>query len=133
MKKITLSSFMAIALVCSVSAQDHTLKEKLQDFFFFIPFGYDMEAIKLQLGQDPEFKFHQDPNRDSKKSIVSTFNKNKNMNPEASANRLIILVSHTGSKKKKNVSIKWSIDYKHNDLAIAILDFEKIKSDFKPY
>ena len=133
MKKIVLSTLTAFLLVCSASGQSQKAKEKLQDFFIVIPFGSDLEVIKLQLSEDPEFKLYEDHNRDSKKSIVGTFIKNKNLNPKASANRLVILMSPSGSKKKKNISIKWSIDYSHDDLAIAILDFEKVKSDFKPY
>jgi hypothetical protein len=133
MKKIILISLTAVALVCSASAQNQAIREKLQDFFFAIPFGSDTEVLKLQLSQDPEFKLYEDPNRDAKKTIVGTLTKDKNLNPVATGNQLIILYLPGGSKKKKNVSIKWSINYKLEDLPIALSDFEKIKSDFKPY
>lgn len=119
-------------MMCTAFAQHQALKEKLRDFFFAIPFGSDIEVIRLQLSKDPEFKLYEDPNRDEKKTIVGTLLRDKNLNPAATGNQLTILFL-SGSKRKKKVSIKWSINYKLEDLPVALADYEKMKSDFKPF
>jgi hypothetical protein len=131
MMKIISTGVVVMAFTTVLPAQRQLIKEKLQDFFFAIPFDSDIEVIKLQLSQDPDFKIYEDPNRDSKKTIVGTLLKDKSLNPVAFGNQLIILYLSNG-KRKKNISIKWSMNYKLEDLPSAVNDFEKINSEFKP-
>ncbi len=133
MKKISLTGFLFVALLLPVVAQTKPLKENLKNYFSFLPFYVDIETMKIQLGKNAEFKFHNDPNRDASKTIIGTLGKDKNLNPVAFTNQLIIKYSPSSNKKRKNVSVKWSINYKLEDLPSALFDFEKIKSNFKPY
>jgi len=132
MRKMMLLCLVMMILIQEVSAQHQPIKEKVQDFFFALSFDSDIEVIKLQLSQDPEFKLYEDPNRDSKKTITGTVLHDKNLNPVSFGNQLIILYLSKAGKKKKNISIKWSMDYRLEDLASALVDYEKIISEFKP-
>ena len=127
----TATIILLTALIPCVSAQQR-IKERLQDFFFAIPFDSDIKVVKMQLIQYPEFKLYEDRNRDPEKTVVGTLLRDKNLNPVAFSNQLIILYLSKAGKKKKNISIKWSMDYRLEDLAAALLDYEKIKSEFKP-
>ena len=132
MKKLILSSIVSVALLLPASGQDKVIKEKLQHFFFDLSFNVDLEVIRTELGSNPNFKFYNDPNRDAKKTILGTVAKAENLNPVAIGNLIIIQYSSSQAKKKKKVSLKHSINYKVEDLAIALLDFEKLKSEYKP-
>lgn len=132
MKKLILSSIVSVALLLSASAQDKVIKEKLQHFFFDLSFNVDLEVIRTELGSNPNFKFYHDSNRDAKKTILGTVTKAESLNPAAASNLIIVQYSSSQAKKKKKVSLKCSINYKVEDLAIALLDFEKLKSEFKP-
>lgn len=132
MKKLILSSIVSVALLLPASGQDKVIKEKLQHFFFDLSFNVDLEVIRTELGSNPNFKFYNDPNRDAKKTILGTVAKAENLNPVAIGNLIIIQYSSSQAKKKKKVSLKHSISYKVEDLAIALLDFEKLKSEYKP-
>ncbi len=132
MKKLILSSIVSVALLLPASGQDKVIKEKLQHFFFDLSFNVDLEVIRTELGSNPNFKFYNDPNRDAKKTILGTVAKAENLNPVAIGNLIIIQYSSSQAKKKKKVSLKYSINYKVEDLAIALLDFEKLKSEYKP-
>jgi hypothetical protein len=109
------------------------LQEKLQDFFFYLSFHSDIEVIRLELTYTPGFTEYKDPNRDSKKTITGTISKHKNLNPVSAGNRVVILFSTSDPKKKKKISFKWSVDYRLEDLARALVDFEKLKAEFKPF
>ncbi len=131
-KALPLMATILLIVWSPVSAQHQLIKNHVQDFFFDIPFDTDIEVIKLQLGQDPEFKLYEDPNRSSDKTIVGTVLKDKSLNPVAFGNQLIIVYLSKSKKKKKNISIKWSMDYKLEDLASAMVDYDKMISEFKP-
>ncbi|MEK6783386.1 MAG: hypothetical protein AABY93_16915 [Bacteroidota bacterium] len=109
------------------------IKEKLQDFFFGISLDSDIKSIKEQLNRNPEFTLHSDPNLDVNESITSSISTNKNLNPVSTRNQLVISFMPLRNRNKEAVTFLWIIDYKLEDLAIAIYDFEKFKSEFKPY
>jgi hypothetical protein len=132
MKNILLCILVYAGAILPVSAQEKKVVEKLRDFFFAIPFESDIQVIRLQLSQDPDFKLYEDPNRDAQKVITGTLIKDKNLNPVTLGNQLIIQYSTGERKKRKNISIKWSMDYKHEDLPSVLYDYEKLKGEFMP-
>ena len=119
-------------LFSSVSLQAQPVEKKLSDFFFDLYFGVDIDVLKKELEGKPDFKYYQDHNRDSRKTIVGTIKQDKNLNPVSSGNQIIVQYSSAEPKKVKKVSIKWSMNYKLEDLPSALVDFDKLKEEFKP-
>ena len=132
MKKFATILLVGIASVIPVFAQDQVVKEKLSNFFFDLPFNFDIEVLRSELQNNPNFKFYHDPNRDARKTIVGAMKSYANLNPLCLSNQIVIQYSSAATKKNKKVSLKWSMNYKLEDLPSAIVDFEKLKSEFKP-
>lgn len=114
------------------SSQSTELKEKLNSFFFDLPFHTDIDVMRVELNDNPNFKPYHDPNRDNKKTIIGTIKADSNLNPVCSGNQIIIQYSSAEPKKTKKVSLKWTMNYRLEDLPYALVDFEKLKADFKP-
>lgn len=123
---------LIFAVFSSMSLQAQSIEKKLSDFFFDLYFGVDIDVLKKELEEKPDFKHYQDPNRDSRKTIVGTIKQDKNLNPVCSGNQIIVQYSSAEPKKVKKVSIKWSMNYKLEDLPSALVDFDKLKEEFKP-
>lgn len=132
MKQLAILLFVVVTSVLPGVAQNQNVKEKLRNFFFGLPFNVDINVLRTELGSNSSFKFHQDPNRDEQKTIVGSIKESKNLNPLCVTNQVIIQYSSAEPKKNKNVSLKWSMNYKLEDLPSATVDFEKLKSEFKP-
>lgn len=113
--------------------EDSEIKKKLQDYFFELPLEASFDTVKEQLTNNPDFTLYSDPNRDAKNSIIGSISRNKHLNPNAIRNQIVIQFVPQSNKTKEKVSFKWSIDYKLEDLAVAIDDYERIRSDFKPF
>jgi hypothetical protein len=124
--------FLVSILIFSGHVQSQTVKEKLNDFFFDLTFHADINVIRLELKNDPDFKFYRDPNRDTTKTIIGKVKSNKNLNPICSDNQVIIQYSSGQPKKTKKISLKWSMNYRLEDLASARFDFDKLTAQFKP-
>jgi hypothetical protein len=131
MKKIIFAVVVLIALTGSTHAQ--TIHEKLSAFFFDITFGADISVLKIELRSDPSFKFYHDPNRDTTKTIVGTIKSNPNLNPVCFGNQVIIQYSSAEEKKVKKVFLKWTMNYRLEDLATARVDFEKLQNEYQPF
>ena len=130
--RVILAGLLFLIVIGKIKAQDQEVNKKLEDFFFGLSFNSGIEVIKQRLRGNPEFEFYEDPNQNPKNSVTGTFLKNKNLNPDAVRNQLVIVF--TGNKsRRKNVSLRWSIDYKSEDLPQALFDYGKIESEFKPY
>lgn len=133
MKRIiffALISFLFSTL--AVGQNVNEVRKKLSDFYFGLSMKSDINAIKKQLGNNPEFKIHSDPNLDPKVSISGSVSTDPNLNVMATRNQLII----AEEPYRDNVvmmSYHWFIDYKLEDLAVAQDDFRKYKDFFKPY
>src|SRR5687768_17065861 len=86
-----ISGVLLLVIFCCQTApvfpQSATLKSKLQEYFFDLPFGVDIDVIKTELANSPDFKLSYDPNRDARKTIVGTFKTDKNLNPAATYNQ----------------------------------------------
>lgn len=132
MKKLAMILLVGITSVLPLSAQGPTVKQKLSNFFFGLPFNFDIEVLRSELQNNPNFKFYHDPNRDARKTIVGAMKSNESLNPLCVSNQVIIQYSSADIKKTKKVSLKWSMIYKLEDLPSAMVDFEKLKSEFKP-
>lgn len=133
LKYLVVGGVVMAVFAMPMYAQHHDLKSKLQDFFFDVTLGADIEVIRTELESSPDFKPYHDPNRDTEKTIVGTIIKDENLNPVAQSNQIVVLYSTAEAKKQKKVSLKWSINYKVEDLPSALFDFEKFKSAFKPF
>lgn len=132
MKKVSLTWLLSVVLTSLTFAQEQTVVEKLQDFFFAFPINSNIEVLRSQLSELEGFRFYADPNRDATRTITGTFGKNKRLNPVANSNQLIIMF--WGTKPKwQNVSIRWAINYKLEDLAAGLYDYEKMIVEFQPY
>lgn len=123
---------VSAVLAFSGSLQSQSVKEKLNDFFFNLTFDADVNVIRLELKNDPNFKFYKDPNRDTTKTIIGKVKSNKNLNPVCFDNQVIIQYSSGQPKRIKKVSFKWSMSYRLEDLASARVDFDKLKTAFTP-
>jgi hypothetical protein len=132
MRKIILALIVSVATVLPALAQGQTIKEKLSKFFFDISFDVDINLLRIELENNPNFKFYNDPNRDARKTIIGTIKKDENLNTLCTDNQVIIQYSSAEVKKSKKVSVKWSMNYALGDLAGAMVDFERLKSEFKP-
>src|SRR5689334_19832681 len=122
MKKLVMILLVGIISVLPGFAQDHIVKEKLSDFFFGLSFNFDIDVVRSELQNNPNFKFYHDPNRDARKTIVGTMKSDKNLNPLCLSNQVIIQYSSAEAKKNKKVFLKWSMNYKVEDLPSAIVD-----------
>ena len=114
-------------------SQSKELKEKLNSFFFDLTFYSDIDVIRAELSSNENFRPYHDPNRDNKKTIIGTIRADSNLNPVCSGNQVIIQYSTADPKKTKKVSFKWTMNYRLENLANATVDFQKLKSDFKPF
>ncbi|HEU5289314.1 MAG TPA: hypothetical protein VFU05_01650 [Cyclobacteriaceae bacterium] len=133
MKKILAQIVIILCFISPGEAQEEKIKEKLASIFFGLSLNVDIDVIRTELGANPDFRFYHDPNRDSRKTIIGTIEKAENLNPICPGNQVIIQYSSAESKKNKKVSFKWSMDYKHEDLASARVDFDKLKAEFKTF
>lgn len=109
------------------------IKKKLQDYFFGLSLEAGFDSLKLQLTSNPDFTLYSDPNRDVNSSIIGSISRSKHLNPNAIRNHIVIQFVPQSNKSKEKVSFKWSIDYKLEDLPVAVNDYERIRSDFKPF
>lgn len=132
MKKFLISLLVWMALLFSTTVHSQNIQEKLSEFFFDLPFWVDIDVIRTTLNSDPNFKFFRDPNRDSTKTIIGTFKTNPRLDSLVSANQVVIQYSSNAPKKNKKVSLKWTMNYRLEDLASAFVQYDKLKSDFKP-
>lgn len=134
MKRLILIALIVIPLPSwTLLSTPGDIKGKLSDFFFGLSPQSDLNTIKEQLRNNPEFTFHEDPNRDANSSISGSITTNKNLNPISTRNQLVISLTSLPNGNNEAVSFAWFIDYKIEDLAVALDDCEKLKSEFKPY
>jgi hypothetical protein len=104
----------------------------LSKIFGNISFNVDIEIVRLELANTPGFHFYHDPNQDSAKVITGSLTDGDSF-IRASDNLLVITYSSSEPKRKKKVIIKRIFNYKHEDLAHAFSEYEKLKLALKPF
>lgn len=129
------SRFILIALIAFsfCAFVEDPLKRKVTDFFFGVSPESGIQAVREQLSANPNFKIFEDPNRDPKTSVVGSIAEYKHLNKVTSSNQLIFSTAPYSSKSKEVLTITWLIDYKIEDLASALVDYEMYKAEFKPH
>lgn len=134
LKTVTIIILLAIPSFWTSSQESKAdLKNKVRDFFFGISLDSSIQSIKGHLLGLSEFTLQTDPNRDSKTSITGTLSSNKSLDPISNRNQLVVSSIHVRGKKKEIFSIALFIDYRIEDLAAALVDYENFKTEFKPY
>lgn len=117
---------------CTVLSQQPEPSTTLSKLFGNISFNVDIEIIRLELANTPGFHFYHDPNQDSAKVITGSLTEGDSFT-RASDNLLVFTYSSSDQKRKKKVNIKRIFNYKHEDLAHAFFEFEKLKLVLKPF
>jgi hypothetical protein len=130
MRFLCLTVIFILGTIHNVTSQDSKIQEQLQNFFFSIPFKQDIQVIKKDLESNSNISLFTDPNR-TDKSITGRVIQDTHLNTKAVGNRFIITEKST-QKKSSLISIKWSIDFRQEDLAIALNEYEDLKNKFKP-
>jgi hypothetical protein len=118
-------------LVNDPETNDAELSQKLSEYFFGLALDSDISGLRRSLAGNPEFTSYRDPNLNENQSITGTMSSYKHINPASTRNQLIIQISPASNRE--NVLFRLSIDYKLNDLPLAMHDWEEIKKDFGPF
>ncbi len=130
--RIITVTWLILASMVSHIVHGQKVKMELQHFFLEMPFDTDLSTIKKYLAQTNYIVFYNDPNLNELASLSGRATKNKCLDTASSRNRFIVLFKNVKAKNA-DVSIKWAFDYNQADLALAEVEFEKLKSTFLPY
>jgi len=111
---------------------ENPVRSKVSEIFLGLSPAVTMDAIRAELTGNPDFLLYEDPNRNPKTSVVGKVNEYKHLNKAAIGNQLIVALAPSSNPRQEVITFTWLIHYKMEDLAIALVDFDKFKAEFKP-
>jgi hypothetical protein len=135
-KTILIKSLLLLVVSATEPATDAELYRELSEYFFGLSVEADITAIRKELTVNPLFVLHHDPNRNADNSVTGSLKKYKKVDSASVRNQLLIQITPATAKEhsgKEHVFFKLSVDYKLDDLPLALHDWEQMKADFKPF
>lgn len=134
MRPSIITLILATILTGQVKSQDNVglLKSAIQEFFFDLPTDVSLDSLDHLLSNNKNFKRGRSKTYDPKVTIDGRIVQDKNLNPDADYNQLLVSVYGNRNLASDTLRFGWYITYGRNELDIVTKDRDDLVTKFEP-